>query len=193
MEKISEAIVSKVRAQAQNIINEAEERAREEIEKARKQREIKLQEEKRRMLEEAEEEAARILAQASVRARQELLRAKADVVAKMINRVKQALSGISSDERLSSSLIKEAMDGLDADKGRIYVSPEDVSTVRKLLERDEELASKIMEVRQVDCTGGVIAEDIEGKFRIDNTYETRLEMLLPKLLPQINKELFEAL
>lgn len=193
MEKISEAIVSKVRAQAQNIINEAEERAREEIQKARKQREIKLQEEKRRMLEEAEEEAARILAQASVRARQELLRAKADVVAKMINRAKQTLSGISSDERLSSSLIKEAMDGLDADKGRIYVSPEDVSTVRKLLERDEELASKIMEVRQVDCTGGVIAEDIEGKFRIENTYETRLEMLLPKLLPEISKELFEAL
>ena len=193
MEKISEAIVSKVRAQAQNMINEAEERAREEIQKARKQREIKLQEEKRRMLEEAEEEAARILAQASVRARQELLRAKADVVAKMINRVKQTLSGISSDERLSSSLIKEAMDGLDADKGRIYVSPEDVSTVRKLLERDEELASKIMEVREVDCTGGVIAEDIEGKFRIENTYETRLEMLLPKLLPEISKELFEAL
>jgi V/A-type H+-transporting ATPase subunit E len=193
MEKISEAIVGKVRAEAQNIINEAEERAREEIEKAKKQRKIRLEEEKRRMLEEAEEEAARILAQASVRARQELLRAKADVVAKMIDRVKQALSRMSSDERLSLSLIKEAMDGLGADRGRIYVSPEDVSTVRKLLERDEELASKIMEVREVDCTGGVIAEDIEGKFRIENTYETRLEMLLPKLLPEISKELFEAL
>ena len=192
MEKISEAIVGKMRAEAQNTINEAEERAREEIDKAKKQREILLEEEKRKILEEAEEEAARIMAQASVRARQELLRAKADVVAKMIDRVKQALSRTSSDERLSSSLIKEAMDGLGADTGRIYVSPEDVSTVRKLLERDEELASKIMEVREVDCTGGVIAEDIEGKFRIENTYETRLEMLLPKLLPEISKELFEA-
>jgi vacuolar-type H+-ATPase subunit E/Vma4 len=193
MEKISEAIVGKMRAEAQNTINEAEERAREEIDKAKKQREILLEEEKRKILEEAEEEAARIMAQASVRARQELLRAKADVVAKMIDRVKQALSRTSSDERLSSSLIKEAMDGLGADTGRIYVSPEDVSTVRKLLERHEELASKIMEVREVDCTGGVIAEDIEGKFRIENTYETRLEMLLPKLLPEISKELFEAL
>ena len=193
MEKISEAIVGKMRAEAQNTINEAEERAREEIDKAKKQREILLEEEKRKILEEAEEEAARIMAQASVRARQELLRAKTDVVAKMIDRVKQALSRTSSDERLSSSLIKEAMDGLGADTGRIYVSPEDVSTVRKLLERDEELASKIMEVREVDCTGGVIAEDIEGKFRIENTYETRLEMLLPKLLPEISKELFEAL
>ncbi len=39
--------------------------------------------------------------------------------------------------------------------------------------------------------GGVIAENIDGKLRIDNTYETRLEMLLPKLLPEISKVLFE--
>ena len=192
MEKISEAIVGKMRAEAQNTINEAEERAREEIDKAKKQREILLEEEKRKILEEAEEEAARIMAQASVRARQELLRAKTDVVAKIMDRVKHTLSGMSSDEGLSLSLIKEAMDGLGADKGRIYVSPKDVSTVQKLLESDEELASRIMEIRQVSCTGGVIAEDIEGKFRIENTYETRLEMLLPKLLPEIGKELFEA-
>ena len=192
MEKISEAIVSKVRAEAQNIVKEAEERALGEIEKAKKQWEIRLEEEKRKMLEEAEGEAARIAAQASVRARQELLRAKADVVAKMIDRVKLTLSGMSSDERLSLSLIKEAMDGLSADKGRIYVSPKDVSTAQKLLERDEKLASKIMEVRAVSCTGGVIAEDIEGTFRIENTYETRLEMLLPRVLPEVSKELFEA-
>jgi len=192
MEKIREAIVGKMRAEAQNIINEAEERAREEIDKAKKQREIRLEEENRKILEEAEEEAARIVAQASVRARQEVLRAKTDVVAKIIDRVKHTLSGMSSDEGLPLSLIREAMDGLGTDKGRIYVSPKDVSTVQKLLESDEELASRIMEVRQVDCTGGVIAEDIEGKFRIGNTYETRLEMLLPKLLPEIGKELFGA-
>lgn len=192
MEKIREAIVGKMRAEAQNIINEAEERAREEIDKAKKQREIRLEEENRKMLEEAEEEAARIVAQASVRARQEVLRAKTDVVAKIIDRVKHTLSGMSSDEGLPLSLIREAMDGLGTDKGRIYVSPKDVSTVQKLLESDEELASKIMEVREVSCTGGVIAEDIEGKFRIGNTYETRLEMLLPKLLPEIGKELFGA-
>jgi len=103
------------------------------------------------------------------------------------------LSGIASDESHLLSLIKEAMDGLGGDKGRIYVSPKNVSSVQKLLEGDEELANRIMEVKEFNCTGGVIAEDIEGKYRIDNTYETRLEMLLPKLLPEISKELFEAL
>ena len=49
-----------------------------------------------------------------------------------------------------------------------------------------------MEVREYNCLGGIIAEDIEGKLRIDNTYETRLEMLLPQLLPKISEELFKA-
>ncbi len=193
MEKISEAVVGKVRVEAQNIVKEAEEKAHKEVEKAKQQQEAKLEEGKRKMLEEAEEEAARILAQASIKSRQELLRVKADIIAQIIEEAKKALSGIASDESHLLSLIKEAMDGLGGDKGRIYVSPKNVSSVQKLLEGDEELANRIMEVKEFNCTGGVIAEDIEGKYRIDNTYETRLEMLLPKLLPEISKELFEAL
>jgi len=192
MEKISEAVVAKVRMEAQNIIKEAEEKAQEEIEKARKLRETKLQEEKRKMLEEAEEEAARIMAQASIKTRQQVSSAKNDVITKIIDEVKQELSESSSDENYLLSLIREAIDGLGADKSRIYVSPKDVSMVRKFLDRDKELASKVMEVKVDNLLGGVIAEDIDGKFRIDNTYEARLEMLLPKLLPEISKELFEA-
>ena len=192
MEKISEAVVNKVKAEAKNIIKEAEKKAQEEIEKARKQRETKLQEEKRKMLKEAGEEATRILAQASIKARQQVSSAKNDVITKLIHKVKQELSGSSSDENYLLSLIREAIDGLGADKSRIYVSPKDVSMVRKFLERDKELANKIMEVKEDNFLGGVIAEGIDGKLRIDNTYETRLEMLLPKLLPEISKELFEA-
>jgi len=192
MEKISEAVVGKVRVEAGNTIREAEEKAQEEIERAKKQRETRLEEEKRKMLEGAEEEATRILAQASIKARQKLSRAKTDIITKIIDKVKQNLSEISSDESLLPSLIKEAMDGLGTDKGKIYVSSKDVSSVQKFLKGDRELASKIIEVRKFDCDGGVIAEDIDGKLRVDNTYEARLEMLLPKLLPEISKELFKA-
>lgn len=191
MEKVSEAVINKVRIEAQNIIKEAEEKAREEKEKARKQREEEFQKEKHKMLEEAEGEAARILAQASIKARQKLSSAKTDIITKIITRVKQELSESSSNENYILNLIREAMDGLGRDKSRIYLSSKDVSTVRKFLEEDKELASKIMEVKEGDFLGGVIAEDIDGKLRIDNTYETRLEMLLPKLLPEISKELFE--
>ena len=192
MEKISEAVVSKVKLDAQNIIREAEEKAQQEIEKAKKQREVRLEEEKGRILGEAEEETARILAQASIKARQQLSSAKADAIDKIIDGARKELSQIAGDEGHLLTLIKEAMDGLGVDRGRIYVSSRDVSSVRKLLEVHKELSGKILEVRESNCLGGVIAEDVEGKLRIDNTYETRLEMLLPKLLPKISKELFEA-
>jgi len=193
MEKISEAVVSKVKLDAQNLIEEAERKAQEEIEKAKRQKEVKFEEVKDKMVGEAEEEAARILAQASIKARQQLSSAKADIIAKIIGAAQEELARTSGDESHFLNLVREAAQGLGAVKVRIYVSPKDLGTVKRLLEVDKELADKVVEVRESNCLGGVIAEDVEGKLRIDNTYETRLEMLLPKLLPEISKELFEAL
>ena len=193
MEKISEAILGKVKAEAQDIIEEAEEKARERIEKAKGQQEARLEEEKNKLIEEAKEEATRILAQSSITARQELLLAKTRIIDEIISTVKKTLSGISSDEGSPLNLIKEAINALGIDKARIYVSPKDVSIVRKSLKGDKQLADRISEIREFDGSGGVIVEDIDGKIRIDNTYDTRLEMLLPKLLPEIGKELFQGL
>ncbi len=192
MEKISEAILDKVKVDAQQIIKEAEEKALQDIEKAEKQLETKFEEEKRKAIEGAEREAAIILAQATIKARQELSRTKADIVDKIVSAVNTTLRSILSDESLLLSLIKEVVDELGGDKARIYVSPKDMSTVQGFLERDKELASRIMEIKEFDCTGGVIAESIDGKFSLDNTYDTRLEMLLPKILPEIRRGLFEV-
>ncbi|MBA7658750.1 V-type proton ATPase subunit E [subsurface metagenome] len=193
MEKISEAILDKVRVDAQQIIEKAEEKAYREMQKAQEQRERKFEEEKRKRVEKAGREATRILAQAFIEARREVSKAKADIIDEIINRAKKVLAGISSNENSSLSLIKEAVDGLGNDKARIYVSPKDVSTIQNSIKRDEELASRIIEIKEFDCTGGVIAESIDGKIRIDNTYDARLEMLLPQILPEIGKELFQGL
>jgi V/A-type H+/Na+-transporting ATPase subunit E len=192
MEKVSQAVLSKVSAEAQSITEEAQKKAQEELEKARKQREARLEAEKDRMLAEAREEAARILAQASIKMRQQLSNAKAETIAKIADGARKELSQSSSDTGQLPKLIREAMNGLGSDKGRIYVSARDVSSVKRFLEADKELSGKISEVREYNCLGGVIAEDLEGKLRIDNTYETRLDTLLPKLLPEIGKELFGA-
>jgi len=190
MEKISGAILGKVKVDAQRIINEAEEKALQEVEKAEKQLESKFEEEKRKAIEEAEREATVILAQASIKARQELSKTKADIIDNIISTVKATLRRTSSDESSFLSLIKEVVDGLDVDKARIYVSPKDISKVQEFLERDKEIASRILEVKEFDCTGGVIAESIDGKFSLDNTYDTRLEMLLPQILPEVSQGLF---
>lgn len=192
MEKISEAILSKVRREAEDIIRQAEEKARQEVARAQKQREIRFEEERRRRMEQAEGEAARILAQASIRARQEVLVAKADIIGEITSGVKAALERISSDEGAKLGLIQEALNGLGADKARVYVSPKNVGDVKRLVEADRELGGRIVEIREFDCMGGVIVEDVEGKIRIDNSYETRLELLLPRILPQLEEELFRG-
>jgi V/A-type H+-transporting ATPase subunit E len=192
MERISEAVVSKVKLDAQEIVRQAEEKAQQEIEKAQQQKEVRFEEEKGRMLGEAREESARILAQASIKARQQLSSAKADAIGKIIDGARRELSQISGNEGHLLNLIREARNGLGVDKARIYVSPKDMATVRRLVEADKELSGNTLEVRECNCLGGIIVEDVQGKLRIDNTYETRLENLLPKLLPEISKELFEA-
>jgi len=184
MDKIKGAIISKVETEASEIINDAKEKAHEEIEKAKRQREAKFETVRDKILMEA--------ARASIKARQQLSSAKADTIAKIIDGVREELSRIAIGESYFLSLIREAVEGLGVDKARIYVSPKDVSTVKKLLEADKEFSGKILEVRESNCLGGVIAEDVEGKLTIDNTYETRLEMLLPRILPEISKQLFES-
>lgn len=192
MDKIRDAIISKVRMEAEDITREAKEKAQEEIEKAKRQREARFDEERGRILTDVEAEAARTLAQASIKARQKLSSTKADIIAEIVDRARRELSRVSSDDSHILNLVREAMEALAAAKGKIYVSPKDVGTVKKLLEAHRDLSDRIVEVRESNCLGGVIAEDIEGKLRIDNTYETRLEMLLPRLLPEISKKLFES-
>ncbi len=192
MEKIGEAILDKVRVEARDIIKEAENKAREAIEKAKREQEAKSEKNKSRLIEEARGEAARILAQASVRARQELSKTKADIIDGIVGRVKSTLLNILSDEGSLRGLIKEVVDGLGADKARIYVSPKDIKGVRELVKVDQGLASRIVEIKEIECSGGVIVESLDGKIRLDNTYSTRLEMLLPQILVEISKELFES-
>lgn len=192
MDKIREAILAKVQAEAGDIVREAEAKAQEEIERAKKQRETKLQEEKRKTLEDAEREAARITAQASIKARQNLSRAKADAIASIVNAAKSRLAEASADESFSPSLIAEAVDGLDGATGAVYVPPRHVERAWAFIQGDQKLASQIVEVKELDCMGGAVAEDVEGKLRIDNTFETRLDMLLSRLLPQISGDLFNG-
>ncbi|MCL0069822.1 V-type ATP synthase subunit E [Dehalococcoidia bacterium] len=190
MEKINEAILSKVQEEARGIIAEAEEKAREEVEKARRLLEVRLEDERRKLRAEAEVEAARILAQGLIRARQELLKAKSEVIGEITRRVKESLSRTTSNEAALGALLKEAISGLETDKSQIYVAPRDKVIVERIVSGDGELSSMVTGIREADLLGGVIAEDIEGKMRIDNSYETRLEILLPKILPQVSKQLF---
>lgn len=189
MEKINSAILGKVNADASVILAEAEERAKQLVQKARDQREAKFQEEKSRLVNEAQVEASRIQAQGAIRARQEMLAVKTSIIDGIIDDTRKQLAGLSANEKILANLTREGLKALGADKVRVYVAQKDMAAMQKLVKDDKELAGRVIEIKPQESLGGVIVEDAEGKNRIDNTFESRLEMLLPKLLPQIEKEL----
>ena len=190
MEKLSSAILEKVKGEADAIIKEAEAQAVARIKAAQDQRQVRSEEQKKKLLSEAGAEASRILAQAAIGARQETLGAKTAVVSEIMDGVKSQLGGLSGNEKVLSALAREGIKALGAQKVRLYVSSKDLPAMQKLVREDSSLASAVIEVKKQESLGGVIIEDAEGKNRIDNTFDTRLEMLLPRLLPEIQKELF---
>ncbi|MFH1775443.1 MAG: V-type ATP synthase subunit E [Chloroflexota bacterium] len=190
MEKISAAVLDKVKAEAKEIIKEAEAKAKQEIESAKEQQAQRLAEEKARITGEAEREAAKILAQAHIEAQQQLSRAKADVISGLIDRVKSNLPQSSASEGSLLGLIREVVDGLGDEEAVIYLNPRDVSIAKKALAGDKALAGRVAEIREFAGVGGAIAENVGGNVRMDNSYESRLEVLLPRMLPEVGKELF---
>jgi V/A-type H+-transporting ATPase subunit E len=189
MEKINSAILVKVNSDAKTIIAEAEEMARQRVAKAKEQQQQKLDEDKAKLVGEAQVEASRIQAQGAIRARQEMLAVKTGIIDGIIDETKKQLSGLSGNEKILASLTKEGIKTLGSEKVRVLVSQKDMAAMQKLVKEDKELADRVVEVKRQDSLGGVIVEDLDGKNRIDDTFDSRLEMLLPKLLPQIEKEL----
>lgn len=189
MDKISESILSKVKDEAEDIINEAKKKAQAEIVAADNKYSSIIESRKNQLLIEARSEANRIMARSSIKGKQELLTIKAGIIAELTERVKKLLVANSKKTGMNG-LIKETMKLIQSKKMVIYVSARDISAVKKLVDSDKELSGRIIEIKECECTGGLIAEDTEGKVRIDNTYETRLAMLLPRIIPDISKELF---
>ena len=190
MEKISEAVLDKVKAEAEEIIRQAESTAEEKISKAREQQNARYEEEKARFTEEAGSEASRIRAQTSITMRQEILKAKNEVIQKIVSGLKSRLADLPDNDELTMNLIKEGTKVIGASEVIVYVSPGHIDSIKNLVKNDKDLSAVIKDYKETRCTGGAVIEDIESRFRIDNTFDTRIETLLPQILPEISKELF---
>jgi len=192
MQNISEAVVDKVREEARAIVEEAKEEARKELDKAKSQRDARIEAEKRRLLNEAKEEAARIAAQSAMQDHQKTAAAKAAVLDDIVAKARANLKKVATKPALLAYLVNDAVDGLGDDAGKItvLVSSKDVAAAKELVKKDKRLSYVVAEVVECECDGGAIAQNEAKTISVDNTYTTRLEMLLPRILPEISKELF---
>ena len=193
MDKIGDAVLDKVKAEADTIIADAQAKAKDDIAAANEDLNAKIKAEKARLVDAAKAEASRVLARSSIKSRQQLLAAKAEIIAEATEKVKQAVAKAKGSEKGMLTLIKEAVSGLNARKAILFVAKGDVAMAKKVVAADKKLADMVTEIKETECSGGVIAEDTEGKTRIDNTFDTRLDILLPKLMPEVSAELFEDL
>ncbi len=190
-DKIRQAILGKAEQEAAGIVAEAQAKARDLIEKANKTRDLRFEQIRTKILSEARQQAEKVLAKGAVDARLAVLRQKDTLLREVISRVKQELSGNVTHPQTWAGLIEETISGLeDSHVLRLRVAAKDLSAIKELVARDEWLKKQIREITEVDCLGGLLAEDTQGKVSIDNTYDTRLEMLLNKILPEVGQKLF---
>ena len=191
MQTISEAVVDKVREEAQHLVNEAEEEAKKELDKAKAQRAARLEAEKKRLLTEANEEAARITAQNAMKARQTVANAKAGVLDSIVETARAKLAKTPTTRESMAFLIADAVEGLGGvQKVSLAVAKKDIPLAQEAVKADKKLAAQVTDIKACDCGGGISVQTEDGTLSVDNTYTTRLEMLLPRILPDIGKKLF---
>jgi len=191
MQKISEAVVDKVREEARAIVNEAEEEAKKETDKATGLRNSRIEAEKKRLLTNANEEAARVSAQNAMLAHRKVATAKAEVLESIVAKSREKIGKASATKESLAYLIGDAVQGLGtAEKVTVTVSDRDLSLAKDIVKSDKQLSDKVIDVIAGDCDGGAIIESASKTLSADNSYSTRLEMLLPRILPEISKELF---
>jgi len=190
-DKIRAAILDKAQKEAEEIVANARTKAKDLMAHAEEQKEKRFEDEKARILSEAQREAARILAQSSLKARQEILREQDAVINEIVAKTKETLAQESTEEKAMAVLIREAVTAFESDeKLRILASPREIEAVKLAVKNDDGLSKQIEEVVEHDCLGGVIAESLDGMVSIDNSFEVRMEMLLPKIMPELGKKLF---
>ncbi len=190
LEGLRDAIMERAREEADRILRGAEEEAKAEVESAKRAKEEEARVLREKLLKEAEVEAARIIARARIRAKNIVLEAKNRVIEEVIESAKRSLSGHSLGREASlARLLRESARGLGGSRLRVMVSRGDLEIAKRLIQGDGELSKRVEEIAEAECSGGVMVEEVDGGVRIDNTYEARLAMLIPRLLPMIGKEL----
>ncbi|RLG76550.1 MAG: hypothetical protein DRO12_04275 [Thermoprotei archaeon] len=191
--KLKEEALKKVREEAERIVDEARRKAQEIIRRAEEEKKRIIEEELRRIKEEIEYDAH--VVEARIESRNTVTKTKGEIVQKLREKVVEVLVGLSKEKRRESikNLLREIMESeiFGNEKIKIYVVPED----RQLLEnvvQELGLRDRVSElgVLDKDMIGGVIVESEDGSVVVDNSYKTRIETVMRRNMPWINRELF---
>lgn len=190
VEDILLALDEQCREECRAINNAAQEEAERILEKARREadeiREARLQ----RAKSEAESETISILYSARLKARNAVIQAKEEMVEEALQESEKRLQELRSYEDYAGVMEGWLREGLSRLSGKIIVhtDPLDSELAKSLLD-DLEVEYEI--IPDMSISGGVVLSDTEGKVKIINTVEERLNRAREKLRMQVSETLFE--
>ena len=195
-EKIVSEILSEAKEKTDAVLNDAQREADDQVGTIVSRGE-----------QEARREAQRILAEARIKARREKANAQEDMVRKSFNIAQEKLSTIARERKADGidyinvieGLIKEAvlasgvksLEVVLAMNDRDVISQEILRGTVKAIEAElrDSIDLRISE-ETLSCKGGVVVRSIDGKVRVDNTFESRIERFRETIRTSVAKELF---
>lgn len=164
----AETIVAEAETEAEEIRSEAEQRAEQRIQQAREQK----------------------LSSAKLEAKQERLEAQRDVLDEVYEAVTDEIASLKGDERRELTETLLDVSASEFDEG----SP--VSVFGR--DTDAELLQDLVEDRvgfehagSVECIGGVVLESDASRVRVDNTFDSILDVVWEENLREISSQLFD--
>ncbi len=191
IEDIIAALDEECRAECQAIFQEAEREARRIIEQAEADAEGIRQSKREKMIASAESEAAALLYSARLRAKNLVVGVKESILEQVLENAREEIQKLRADPlypRLMSSLLEEAM-AVVGDQGVLHVDPRDREVAEEVLAQAG-LDGRFSIETDLDCSGGLVLSDREGRINIVNTFDERLKRAKERLKLEITRILF---
>ncbi len=191
IEDIIAALDEECRGECQAIFQEAEREARRILEQAEAEAEGIRQSKREKMIASAESEAAALLYSARLRAKNLAVGVKESILEQVLEGAREEVQKLRTDPRYSllmSSLLEEAM-AVVGDQGVLHVDPRDREIAERLLAQAG-LDGRFSIEADLDCSGGLVVSDREGRINIVNTFDERLKRAKERLKLEITRILF---
>lgn len=140
-------------------------------------------------------------------ARLKVLKARDDMVSDMLNEARQRLANIAKDQAryttLLEGLVLQGFYQLLEPKVTIRCRKQDVALVQAAMQKNipiyKNAVKNNLEVRidqenflSPDISGGIEMYNADGKIKVSNTLESRLDLIAQQMMPEIRVALFGA-
>lgn len=190
IEDILQALDDQCRQECQEIFNRAEGEAKQVLDKAQTEAEAIRQARLAKVQAEAQSETTSMLYSARLKSKNTVISAKEQIAEKALAAAEEQLHGLRSRQDHPAILEELIKEGLTRISGKIvvHVDPADeaaADAVMRKLGLEYELRADIQTV------GGAIVSDADGRVRIINTVEERLNRAREKLRMYVSGVLFD--